>query len=142
MSSITQTSAEPEIRLNKHRTNYSEWLFAGLFILPFVVVYGVLFIYPTIQMLLLSMQNAPLIGPGKWVWFDNYVRLFKDRLFSVAVWNTVYFVLLSVIPSTALGLVISLGVNRLKGWAQSVILACFFLPRSEERRVGHACRSR
>jgi multiple sugar transport system permease protein len=46
----------------------------------------------------------------------------------VAFWNTAYFVLLSVIPSTLLGLAIAMGVNRLKGWAQSIILACFFIP--------------
>ena len=36
--------------------------------------------------------------------------------------------LLSVIPSTLIGLVVALGVNRLKGWLQSVVLAAFFLP--------------
>lgn len=128
MASITENSAEPEIRLNKPRTDYSEWGYAALFVAPFVIIYAVLFIYPTIQMIWLSLQKAPLIGPGTWTGIDNYVRLFKDRLFSVALWNTVYFVLLSVIPSTILGLVIALGVNRLKGWLQSVILACFFLP--------------
>lgn len=128
MASITENSAEPEIRLNKPRTDYSEWGYAALFVAPFVIIYAVLFIYPTIQMIWLSLQKAPLIGPGTWIGIDNYVRLFKDRLFSVALWNTVYFVLLSVIPSTILGLVIALGVNRLKGWLQSVILACFFLP--------------
>jgi len=128
MASTTDTTAAPEIRLNKHRIDYSEWLAAGIFVLPFVAIYAVLFIYPTVQMILLSLQDAPLIGAGKWNGIDNYIRLFKDRLFSVAVWNTVYFVLLSVIPSTILGLLIALGVNRLKGWAQSVILACFFLP--------------
>jgi len=128
MASITDTQATPEIRLNKKRIDYSEWLAAGVFILPFVAIYAVLFIYPTIQMILLSLQDAPLIGPGKWNGIDNYIRLFKDRLFSVALWNTVYFVLLSVIPSTIIGLIIAMGVNRLKGWAQSIILACFFLP--------------
>ena len=44
------------------------------------------------------------------------------------MWNTVYFVVLSVVPSAVLGLVIALGVNRLKGWMQSIVLACFFLP--------------
>ena len=95
---------------------------------PFVVIYGVLFVYPTIKMAQLSLTNAPLIGPGKWVGFDNYFRLASDRLFSVAIWNTLYFVILSVIPSTLLALVIALGVNRLKGWLQSVVLAAFFLP--------------
>jgi multiple sugar transport system permease protein len=129
MASITEAgSLSSDIKLNKPRTNYAEWIAAGIFVLPFVVIYAVLFIYPTVQMILLSFQNAPLIGAGTWVGIDNYIRLFKDRLFSVAIWNTVYFVILSVIPSAIFGLIIAMGVNRLKGWAQSVILACFFLP--------------
>jgi multiple sugar transport system permease protein len=112
----------------QNRYNWSEVGVAALLIAPFVIVYAVLFVYPTIQMILLSFQNAPLIGPGKWVGIDNYIKLFKDRLFGVAFWNTAYFVLLSVIPSTLLGLAIALGVNRLKGWAQSIVLACFFIP--------------
>src|ERR1700733_9580456 len=110
------------------RSKRSEILAAAMLMAPFVVTYGVLFIYPTIKMAELSLTNAPLIGPGKWVAFDNYVRLASDRLFSLAIWNTLYFVLLSVIPSTLIGLVVALGVNRLKGWLQSVVLAAFFLP--------------
>lgn len=101
---------------------------AAILLLPFVVTYGVLFVWPTIQLVLLSFQKAPLIGEGQWNGIKNYTRLFNDRLFSTAVWNTLYFVLLSVIPSTLLGLLIAIGVNRLKGWTQSIILACFFIP--------------
>jgi multiple sugar transport system permease protein len=54
--------------------------------------------------------------------------LSTDRLFLSAIWNTIYFVILSVIPGTLLGLVVALGVNRLKGWVQSFVLAAFFLP--------------
>jgi multiple sugar transport system permease protein len=110
------------------RSKRTEILVASLLMAPFVVTYGVLFIYPTIKMAQLSLTNAPLIGPGKWVGLDNYFRLASDRLFSVAIWNTLYFVILSVIPSTLLGLLVALGVNRLKGWLQSVVLAAFFLP--------------
>jgi multiple sugar transport system permease protein len=110
------------------RSKRSEILAASMLMAPFVVTYGVLFIYPTIKMAQLSLTNAPLIGPGKWVGLDNYFRLASDRLFSVAIWNTLYFVLLSVIPSTLIGLLVALGVNRLKGWLQSVVLAAFFLP--------------
>jgi multiple sugar transport system permease protein len=110
------------------RSKRTEILAASLLMAPFVVTYGVLFIYPTIKMAQLSLTNAPLIGPRKWVGLDNYFRLASDRLFSVAIWNTLYFVILSVIPSTLLGLLVALGVNRLKGWLQSVVLAAFFLP--------------
>ncbi len=110
------------------RYNRDELLFAAALLLPFILVYGLLFIWPTIQMVQLSFMRAPLIGDGDFVGFANYERLFGDRLFKTAVWNTFYFVLLSVIPSTILGLAIALGVNRLKGWMQSIVLAAFFLP--------------
>jgi len=95
---------------------------------PFVVIYGVLFVYPTLKMVHLAFTNAPLIGAGKWVGFDNFWRLYNDRLFWTAVWNTFYFVALSVIPGTLVALLVALGVNRLKGWLQSLVLAAFFLP--------------
>jgi multiple sugar transport system permease protein len=45
-----------------------------------------------------------------------------------AVWNTFYFVVLSVVPGTAVALLVALGVKRLKGRLQSLVLAAFFLP--------------
>ena len=110
------------------KSKRSEYAAAAILMAPFVVVYGVLFVYPTIKMVELSFTNAPLIGPGQWVGFDNYWRLATERLFPTAVWNTIYFVLLSALPSTLLALVVALGVNRLKGWVQSLVLAAFFLP--------------
>jgi multiple sugar transport system permease protein len=110
------------------RSKRAEILAAYALMAPFIVVYGVLFVYPTIRMFQLSVTNAPLIGEGAWVGFDNFRRLASERLFSVAVWNTIYFVILSVIPITLLSLLVALGVNRLKGWTQSVVLAAFFLP--------------
>ena len=110
------------------KSKWSEYSTAAVLMAPFVIIYGVLFVYPTIKMVELSFTNAPLIGPGRWVGFDNYWRLATERLFSTAVWNTIYFVLLSAPTSTILALVVALGVNRLKGWLQSVVLAAFFLP--------------
>lgn len=101
---------------------------ALVLITPFVIVYGVLFIYPTLKMIGMTFTDAPLIGDGNWVGLENYAKLFSDRIFKVAFWNTLYFVLLSVIPSTLLGLIIALGVNRLKSWWQSAVLAAFFIP--------------
>jgi multiple sugar transport system permease protein len=111
-----------------HNNKQSQTLTALFLIGPFLLVYGVLFVYPTLKMILMTFTDAPLIGDGKWVGFKNYTKLWSDRLFLVAVWNTLYFVLLTVVPGTLLGLVIALGINRLKGWWQSLLLAAFFLP--------------
>ena len=105
-----------------------EILTAGVLVAPFVAIYGWLFVYPTIQMVRLSFTDAPLIGAGNWIGLDNYYQLFKDRVFGTAVWNTVYFVVLTVVPGTAAALSIALMVSRLRGWTQSIILAAFFLP--------------
>lgn len=101
---------------------------ALVLIAPFVIIYLILFVYPTIMMVQLTFTDSPLIGEGKWVGFDNYVRLWNDRIFLRATSNTFYFVLLTVVPTTIIGLVIAMMVSRLTGWFQSVILAAFFLP--------------
>ena len=110
------------------KSRRSEILSAFVLVAPFVIVYVVLFIYPTVKMVQLSFTDAPLIGDGTWVGLKNYTRLLGDRLFNTAVWNTCYFVLLTVIPNTLIGLAIALMVSRLRGWLQSLILAAFFLP--------------
>jgi multiple sugar transport system permease protein len=99
-----------------------------VFVAPFVIAYSVLFLYPTFGMIELSFTDAPLIGAGKWVGWRNYLRLMDDHLFIESVIHTGYFVLLTVIPNTLLGLAFAMMVVRLNGWLQSVVLACFFLP--------------
>ena len=110
------------------KSRRTEITVALILVAPFLAVYGWLFIYPTIRMVQLSFTNAPLIGTGDWIGFDNYPKLFKDRVFKTAVWNTCYFVVLTVIPGTIVALVIAMMVSRLKGWVQSLVLAAFFLP--------------
>ena len=110
------------------KSRRNEFLVAYALMAPFIVVYGVVFVYPSVKMFELSFTDAPLIGDGAWVGFKNYWRLWSDRLFWTAIWNTIYFVLLSVVPSTVLALAVAIAVNRLNGWLQSVVLAAFFLP--------------
>jgi multiple sugar transport system permease protein len=110
------------------KSRRNEMLVAFVLVAPFVAVYAWMFVFPTIQMVQLSFTNSPLIGAGEWIGFDNYVKLFNDRVFRTAVWNTAYFVLLTVVPGTAVALAIALMVSRLKGWLQSIILSMFFLP--------------
>lgn len=110
------------------RNRRSDLLVAYLLTAPFIIIYLWLFIWPVIQMVMLTFTNSPLIGEGKPAGFSNYVRMFNDPIFYKAIWNTSYFVLLTVIPGTAVALAIALMVSRLGGWLQSAVLAAFFLP--------------
>ena len=110
------------------RNRRNELIVAYLLTGPFIAIYAWLFVWPTIQMVMLTFTDAPLIGAGKDVGLANYTRMFADPVFYKAVKNTAYFVLLTVIPGTAIALLIALMVARLNGWLQSMILAAFFLP--------------
>ena len=103
------------------------WI-AAVLVAPFVAIYLLVFVWPTVQMFGISFTDAPLIGTGDWVGTENYEKLPKDPRFRTAAWNTAYFVLLTVIPGTIIALMIALGVSRLKGRMQAAILALFFLP--------------
>lgn len=110
------------------RNRRSDLFVAYLLTAPFIAIYLWLFVWPVIQMVMLTFTNAPLIGEGTPAGFSNYQRMFKDPIFYKAIWNTSYFVLLTVIPGTAVALAIALMVSRLGGWLQSAVLAAFFLP--------------
>ncbi|UES59744.1 ABC transporter permease subunit (plasmid) [Roseibium aggregatum] len=97
-------------------------------IAPFVLTFVLVFLYPTVRMIELSFTNAPLIGPGEWVGLANFKRLLTDNLFYTSLKNNGYFVLLTVVPTTALALAIAMMITRLKGPLQALILALFFLP--------------
>ena len=103
-------------------------LVALVLIAPFLAIYLLMFVYPTAQMFRISFTDAPLIGEGQWVGLDNYLRLDNDPMFRRAAWNTAYFVLMTVIPGTIIALMIALGVSRLNGRFQAMVLALFFLP--------------
>ena len=103
-------------------------LVAYSLILPFVAIFTLVFAYPTFEVIRLSFTNAPLIGEGDWVGWANYRELLTDRLFYTSLKNNGYFVLLTVIPTTALALLIASLVNRLSGRVQALVLVLFFMP--------------
>ena len=119
-------NAQVERRRARHKP--SDMRMAALLIAPFAATYLVLFIYPTLKMIELSFTNSPLIGSGHFIGLRNYLRLTRDHLFLGSIAHTAYFVLLTVIPNTLVGLGIAILVNRLHGRARAAVLGCFFIP--------------
>ncbi|MET3650206.1 multiple sugar transport system permease protein [Phyllobacterium ifriqiyense] len=105
-----------------------EIVVAASLVAPFVLTFVVVFLYPTIRLVQLSFTNSPLIGSGEWIGFDNFTRLLSDKLFLTSLKNNGYFVLLTVVPTTALALGFALMITRLRGSLQALALAIFFLP--------------
>jgi len=112
----------------RSKSKNNKTLTAILLIAPFIVCYLVVFAYPVYKMFAMSFTDAPLIGEGDWVGLENYVRMFQHKLFYTSVYNTLYFVGLTVVPNTLIGLGIAMMIVRLNGMVQAGILILFFMP--------------
>lgn len=103
------------------------WRDALFLVAPFLALYLLFFIYPSGRVIQLSLTNAPLVGGGHYIGLKNYDRLLHDAMFWRSIRNTLYFVVLTVVPNTFLGLMFALMVVRLNRLKSSA-LAAFFLP--------------
>ncbi|MFC4456538.1 sugar ABC transporter permease [Deinococcus sonorensis] len=100
---------------------------ALLLVAPFTLVYLVFLIYPTLRVIQLSFTNADLLGAGTFTGLQNYIKLFHEPTFWTALLNTVYFILLTAVPNTLLGLGLAMLVLRLRR-LRNLVLAAFFMP--------------
>jgi raffinose/stachyose/melibiose transport system permease protein len=98
------------------------------FILPALLAYGVLFLYPTVRSFYLSLFDWTGLGPvGQPIWFDNFLELLRADRFQKAAWNsTKLFAVIFVLENTiSLGLAVML--NR-RSRLTHVYRAVIFLP--------------
>lgn len=101
------------------------------FILPGVVVTALLIVYPLFYIISMSFsENA--IGQSGFSGFTNYLRLFKNPMFTSSIWNTVVWTLGTVIPAFLIGFVLALLINRrgmrAKGVFRSLIFVAWIIP--------------
>ncbi|MBL1419037.1 MAG: sugar ABC transporter permease [Alphaproteobacteria bacterium] len=84
----------------------------ALFILPYLIFFIGMLVYPLILGIELSFYKLDLFGPGRFVGFKNYVRLFSDKIFIQSVMNTLYFVVLTVPAIVLISLFIAIALNQ------------------------------
>ena len=96
-----------------------------IFILPYLVLFVAMLIFPLLLGIRLSATRGDLFGINAEVGLDNYVRLFSDPVFLQSLANTFYFVILTVPALTVIGLALALALNNQARWA-AVLRAIFF----------------
>ncbi len=62
-----------------------------LYVLPALAFVGLFVIWPLIQLIQLSLTDTSLLGGGKYVGLDNYIKAFEDKAFWRALWFTVRY---------------------------------------------------
>jgi multiple sugar transport system permease protein len=106
------------------------WL-AALLLLPTAVLLGLFIAYPFIKGVLLSVTDAKVGVPGRFVGLQNFVALAHDSIFREAVWNTFVYTGVTTVFKLALGLCLALLLNRhFKGKAltRAFVLLPFIIP--------------
>lgn len=90
-------------RLSKRRRQEALWFY--LFVSPWIIGFLVFLLGPMLSSLYLSMTDWDSFTPAKWVGFDNYrMALTEDPVFWKALWNTVFYAVISVPLGLLLGL--------------------------------------
>ncbi|MEI9400719.1 sugar ABC transporter permease [Mesorhizobium argentiipisi] len=83
-----------------------------IFVAPFLFFFTTLLLVPLFWGMWLSFHKADTFSSGNFVGFGNYIRLSHDKVFLQSVWNTFYFVLLTVPTLALIGLFLALCLNR------------------------------
>lgn len=87
-----------------------------IFALP-ALLYMLIFVgYPIISNIILSMQNVTVRnlskGVKKFVAFDNYIELFKDEVFRMAIGNTLLFTVCCLLVQFIIGFALAVFFNK------------------------------
>jgi multiple sugar transport system permease protein len=106
-----------------------ESLWVLLFLSPWIVGFLVFTAGPMIWSLVLSFTNYdPISGKADFIGLANYSRMLTDRRVGLGLFNTLYFTVLYVPLSMALGLLLASMLNRVGGRAAGFFRTVFYLP--------------
>jgi len=106
------------------------WLAVAL-LLPTVLLLGLFIAYPFVKGVELSVTDAKVGVPGRFVGLQNFQDVWNDGIFRVAVWNTCLYTAVTTIFKLALGLWLALLLNnnfKGKAFTRAFILLPFIIP--------------
>lgn len=105
------------------RPGLPKWIPIGGYLGPALLLIGFGLLFPAVTTIINSFQDAQ---KEQFVAFDNYVDIFTTPAFTRVLINTVLWVVLVPLVSTALGLVYAVLVDRIRG--EKLAKTLIFLP--------------
>lgn len=79
-----------------------------LYILPALLFVAVFVFWPLGQLVYLSLTDTSLLGGGKFIGFENYIKAFEDKSFWRALWFTVKYTVFITPALMGLGFALAL----------------------------------
>jgi multiple sugar transport system permease protein len=120
------TVADPAPRVRRRRGDAAA---AIGFLLPSFATFLVFVLGPTVGVLVLSFYDWNLLSDGKFVGFDNFVRLFHDRRLLAVYGSTAYMAVLILAVNIVLGLLLAVLLEaRMPRWLRGFFRLSFLFP--------------
>ena len=121
----------------KNNKSFSYAKYGYLFSIPFVVVYAIFSLYPTLNTAILGFTDSKgMTGLTQWNFlpkekiFNNFVQLFKNPMFMMSFKNTLILWVVNFIPQICLALLLTAWFtsrrNELR--AQGLFKVVFYMP--------------
>ena len=121
----------------KNNKSFSYAKYGYLFSIPFVVVYAIFSLYPTLNTAILGFTDAKgMTGLTQWNFlpkekiFNNFIQLFKNPMFMMSFKNTLILWVVNFIPQICLALLLTAWFtsrrNELR--AQGLFKVIFYMP--------------
>jgi len=98
-----------------------------VFILPFILVFLLFFVSPMINTIIMSFQTV-LPGSRKFVGLDNYTKLLGDKFFLVALWNSVKYMVWTLILLIPIPMILACIVNSKLMVGREFFKSALYLP--------------
>ena len=99
-----------------------------LFLLPFLIFFVMFVVYPMFMCVYTSFFDATMGREDIFIGFDNYKTLFNDKVFWVALKNTLIIVIVSVPVTCAFSLWVASAISKMHVAATSAFRCIFYLP--------------
>ena len=118
---ITVNSKSRRLMIHETMTSY-------LFLAPFLIFFVMFVIYPMFMCVYTSFFDATMGKEDVFIGFQNYKTLFADKVFWIALRNTMVIVLVSVPVTCAFSLWVASVISKMNVAATSLFRCVFYLP--------------
>lgn len=106
-----------------------ERITAYTFVIPTVLIFLFIIAIPTVSGICYSFTNwSGISSEIKFIGIDNYKRLFEDKVFLIAIKNTLILTAVVVILQNFFGLMLAMALNSKKIKGRDALRAIFFIP--------------
>ena len=102
---------------------------AYLMIAPFMMIFILFTVFPVVLSLVISFTSFNMTTLPRFIWMDNYIRLFlDDDLFVTAAKNTLIFACITGPVSYILSFLVAWFINELDPRIRAVVTLIFYAP--------------